>query len=397
MVIAAGAALGLTLAAPIVSAHADPVYPSSGEVRSARAAVGDKSAQIAVVEGRLKASNVRLEALQSSAEVAAERYNLARILLRERTEEAKAAGQRAVAARTAAGAASDRMGQTAAAAYRQGGSLGQLEPFLSSKGPQEVLERAAAFQLISGIRHRISDEAGAASSVAADLGRQAARAQAQRLAGAQEAESARASAAALVDLAAAQSASIQKTQRGMLAQLATLRNTSFQLERQRLSGLQAEALAQEVAQARADARGRTSRDRARDGSARGPGAGSPALSGGHVSPVVAFASRQVGEPYRWGAAGPDSWDCSGLTMAAWRQAGVNLSHYTGYQWSETARVPLADLQPGDLIFFGASGPTSHHVGLYVGGGRMIEAPRTGVPVRYASIWRSDLIAYGGRP
>jgi cell wall-associated NlpC family hydrolase len=60
-------------------------------------------------------------------------------------------------------------------------------------------------------------------------------------------------------------------------------------------------------------------------------------------------------------------------------------------------VPLADLQPGDLIFFGASGPTSHHVGLYVGGGRMIEAPRTGVPVRYASIWRSDLIAYGGRP
>jgi len=397
LVVAAGATLALTLATPILSAHADPVYPSSGEVRSARAAVGDKSAQIIVVQGRLKASNARLEELQSAAEVAAERYNLARILLRERTAAAKLAAERAAAAGRTADAASDRLGQTAAAAYRQGGSLGQLAPFLSSNGPQEVLERAAAFQLFSGIRHQISQDAGAASVVAADLGRQAARARARQLAGAQEAESARASAAALVDTAAAETAAIQKQQRGMLAQLATLRDTSLQLERQRQSGLRASAAAQIAAQARADARGRTSRDSARGGSAGGPVFSDPGPFRGRVSPVVAFASGQIGEPYRWGAAGPGSWDCSGLTMAAWRQAGVNLSHYTGYQWAETRRVPLADLQPGDLVFFGASGPTSHHVGLYVGGGRMIEAPRAGLSVRYASIWRPDLIAYGGRP
>lgn len=82
---------------------------------------------------------------------------------------------------------------------------------------------------------------------------------------------------------------------------------------------------------------------------------------------------------------------------AWQQAGVYLSHYTGAQWAETQRVALADLAPGDLVFFGASGESSYHVGLYVGDGQMIEAPHTGAVVRYASIYRSDLLPYGGRP
>ncbi len=54
-------------------------------------------------------------------------------------------------------------------------------------------------------------------------------------------------------------------------------------------------------------------------------------------------------------------------MMAWRQAGAYLSHYTGAQWSETDRVPISDLQPGDLVFYGSSGESSHHMGLYIGG------------------------------
>jgi cell wall-associated NlpC family hydrolase len=84
-------------------------------------------------------------------------------------------------------------------------------------------------------------------------------------------------------------------------------------------------------------------------------------------------------------------------MKAWARAGVYLSHYTGYQWAETSRVPLADLQPGDLVFFGDSGPGSHHVGLFIGNGQMIEAPYTGARVRESTIWRSGLLPYGGRP
>lgn len=84
-------------------------------------------------------------------------------------------------------------------------------------------------------------------------------------------------------------------------------------------------------------------------------------------------------------------------MRAWAQAGVSLSHYTGAQWAETARVAIDALQPGDLVFYGSTGESSYHVGLYVGGGQMIEAPHTGAVVRYASIYRSDLLPYGGRP
>jgi len=88
-----------------------------------------------------------------------------------------------------------------------------------------------------------------------------------------------------------------------------------------------------------------------------------------------------------------------LTAAAWAQAGVNLSHYTGFQWAETRRVALADLQPGDLVFYGDSGPSSHHVGLYVGNDMMIDAPHTGSYVRYDNIYEfgSDLLPEGGRP
>ncbi|HEX7538574.1 MAG TPA: NlpC/P60 family protein [Dermatophilaceae bacterium] len=392
LVTAAASALAIAAIAPL-SAHADPVYPSSGQVKAARAAVGGKAAQIAALEAQLKVSTARLQELQSGAEAAAEKYNLARILLQERTDAAKAAAQRATAAREVADLASDKLGQSAASAYMQGGSLGQLEPFLSSRGPQEVLDRTALFQVLNDIRDQVLKDAESSFTVAGDLRRRAARARAQQLAGAQAAESARAAAQAKVTLAAAETAKIQKKQSAMIAQLATLRNTSVRLEKQRQSGLQAAAerraaaaaLARAAAQARANARA---------------GAGIP----GGTTPtravarrVIAFADAQIGKPYLWGGAGPGAWDCSGLTMAAWKQAGVNLSHYTGLQWSETRRVLLTDLQPGDLVFFGTSGPTSHHVGLYVGGGQMIDAPMTGMFVRYDSIWRSDIVAYGGRP
>lgn len=113
--------------------------------------------------------------------------------------------------------------------------------------------------------------------------------------------------------------------------------------------------------------------------------------------VIAYANAQLGKWYQWGGAGPNTFDCSGLTMMAWRQAGVYLSHYTGAQWAQTRRIPIDSLQPGDLVFFGPSGPTSTHVGLYIGSGNMIEAPHAGAQVRIRSIYRSGLLPYGGRP
>ena len=98
--------------------------------------------------------------------------------------------------------------------------------------------------------------------------------------------------------------------------------------------------------------------------------------------AIAFAQAQIGKPYVWGATGPSAYDCSGLTQASWRAAGVSLPRTTYTQINAGQRVSRSELAPGDLVFF-YSGIT--HVGLYIGGGQMIHAPRPGAPVRIAPI------------
>jgi len=110
--------------------------------------------------------------------------------------------------------------------------------------------------------------------------------------------------------------------------------------------------------------------------------------------AVNYAESQIGKPYQWGAAGPDSYDCSGLVMWAYAHVGVTLDHWTGYQWQEGAHIATSALRPGDLLFFATdtSDPnTIHHVGIYIGSGQMVEAPYTGANVRISSAWRPDLI------
>jgi cell wall-associated NlpC family hydrolase len=94
-----------------------------------------------------------------------------------------------------------------------------------------------------------------------------------------------------------------------------------------------------------------------------------------VAKVIAYARAQLGKPYVYNTAGPDTFDCSGLTMMAWAQAGVSMPHYSGAQYSMFPHVALSELQPGDLIFKGPGG--SDHVSLYVGGGMQIAATHTG--------------------
>ena len=109
--------------------------------------------------------------------------------------------------------------------------------------------------------------------------------------------------------------------------------------------------------------------------------------------AVDAALSQTGKPYQWGASGPDSYDCSGLTMWAWNQAGVSLPHNSGAQYNATPRVPRSDWQPGDLLFFGSP---IHHVGMYIGNGQMVEAPYSGNRVRVVPASRSDYVG-AGRP
>src|SRR6185503_15257568 len=107
----------------------------------------------------------------------------------------------------------------------------------------------------------------------------------------------------------------------------------------------------------------------------------PPTSGGAGTAVRAALS-QVGKGYRFAAAGPDYYDCSGLTMWAWAQAGVSLPHYSKAQYDSLQHVPLDALQPGDLIFFYAS---VSHVGIYIGGGQMVDAANPALGVRVTGI------------
>lgn len=102
---------------------------------------------------------------------------------------------------------------------------------------------------------------------------------------------------------------------------------------------------------------------------------SPMARAAGLKVVLATAQTLIGRPYRYGAGGPDAFDCSGFTSFVWRAAGLTLPHNSGQQYNSLPRVPVSDLQPGDLVFSG-SGRVGH-AGLYIGDGKMINAVRTG--------------------
>jgi len=119
-----------------------------------------------------------------------------------------------------------------------------------------------------------------------------------------------------------------------------------------------------------------------------PGAGGTTKKVSYTGPTktqaqkaVAFAFAQIGKPYQWGATGPNSYDCSGLTMSAWAYAGVSIPRISYDQMSELPAVPLDALEPGDILGFAGNS----HVGIYVGGGNLIDAPETGEDVEEVAL------------
>lgn len=101
-----------------------------------------------------------------------------------------------------------------------------------------------------------------------------------------------------------------------------------------------------------------------------------------IRQVIDFALSKVGGPYVWGASGPDAYDCSGLTQAAWAQAGVRLTHYSGTQYTGTTPVARNAIQPGDLLYFYS---IHQHVGLYIGGGKFVHAANSSDGIRLDSL------------
>jgi len=182
---------------------------------------------------------------------------------------------------------------------------------------------------------------------------------------------------------------------------------SAQARESSLKAARQAALAAQAAQAAAAAERATAAAGSTGGGSTGGGstqapswARSSGASSGQGDIAANWALTQLGKPYLWGGAGPAEYDCSGLTMMAWARAGVQLLHYTGYQWEEGPHVPLNQLQRGDLLFYATntSDPsTIHHVAIYIGNGMMVNAPYTGAFVRIDSMYAPGGLIGAVRP
>ncbi|MEU8393587.1 C40 family peptidase [Nonomuraea sp. NPDC048892] len=356
----AGLLAGCLLVAACPPVLAEP-GPSAHDVKQARQTARERSKQLSRTTAKLATAHSRLERLAAEVELLVEAYNGEMVRLRQ----AEQAYQQARARLAAANGEVERARQAAALlATESSGGLGSLGPvvgmLIDQGGTDGFLHRASVLGHLSGERAAVLGRMRDAQEVAAIL----------RI----HADSA---------YAAQQAAS----ERARLAKLAAERAVAGQRRETRELAARKQTLQRKVdaARTRADllARRRTA-------------ALAGLVAGGSAMGDVAanWALTQLGKPYVWAAAGPETYDCSGLTMRAWEKVGVRLDHWTGTQWTSGPHVPLDQLRRGDLLFFAhvtADPSTIHHVGIYVGRGQMVHAPQTGDVVRVASIWRGDLV------
>ncbi|WP_199039206.1 C40 family peptidase [Glycomyces salinus] len=135
------------------------------------------------------------------------------------------------------------------------------------------------------------------------------------------------------------------------------------------------------AEAAAEAEAEAEAESGSDASGSSSGSSTPSYSSDAATAAVQFVHDQLGEPYVFGAAGPDTWDCSGLIQGAYAVSGISLTHSTYVMWDETSAISRDDLRPGDLVFYNGLG----HMAMYIGGGEVIHAPSTGDVVKVSGI------------
>jgi peptidoglycan DL-endopeptidase CwlO len=176
---------------------------------------------------------------------------------------------------------------------------------------------------------------------------------------------------------------VARTRKELASQKATIDEKAAEaqelLERLETEAAERAAAIEARAASRALAQSRESLPAATPSPAPEPAPAPVAPASGRAAAAVEYALAQVGDAYVWGAEGPDGFDCSGLTLMAWRQAGVSLPHSSSMQMSSGTPVSQSQLQPGDLIFYYS--PVSH-VAIYIGGGKIVHAanPSTGVEI-----------------
>ncbi len=398
--LATALALALVLggvSAQVAMADDDTDVPTRSQVREARQAVDEQTLDVEGVQQALDAANDRLEAAGIVAAQAAEEFNGAR------WEAKLARGEARRAAAVALEAADDAERQRKAyqdsmvTSYTHGSSLGALSTVVESDGLSELVQRSATMRNSESAMDERYDDFLAAQSEAEDAAEDAEDALEEAEDAEQSARDARDAAQLAADNAAAVAQDIGAEKADLISRLADLKGISIELAERRQSGLEARAAELAAQKAAEDAVPAADPEPTTDPEPTEPEPQEPPAdpdptppppSSGGAQAAIGFARAQLGEPYHWGAAGPGSWDCSGLTMGAWSAGGKALPHYSVAQYQQSTPIAASQLQPGDLVFWGSSSSSSsiYHVALYVGGGRIIHAPRTGRPVSEESMY-----------
>ncbi|MBN0044305.1 C40 family peptidase [Streptomyces actuosus] len=328
----------------------------------------------------------KVDDLYRQAESATEKYNKAK----ERTAEQR---QRVdgllddVARRTQKlNEARDQLGSFAAAQYRTGAAAPDTATFLLAGNPQDYFDQAQLMNRLTGRQKDAVDAYITQQSETMEQRREAT-------------ESLRTLTESQNDLKAAKATVQQKLTdaRELLSELTAqekARLAAIEKQKQEEAARKAAELARQQEQQRqAEAAAQQQQQESQTGTSGTGTSGTGASDTGTSTPsgssttqadkALAFARAQIGKPYVWGATGPDSYDCSGLTQASWKAAGVDLPRTTYDQVNAGTTVPLSQARPGDLVFFYDD---VSHVGIYIGDGMMIHAPKPGAYVREESIY-----------
>jgi cell wall-associated NlpC family hydrolase len=364
-----------------------PKPPSQAQINAAENKARQQQAALGAQQGKLSSANAQLASLQVQAEVLTQRYDQTLVDEQRAATAYRVTEARLRYAQQAQDASQQSLARLAASEFESGGGFGPMTSMLgNASGPQGYLNGVGLGQVLAQ-----NGTDTVAQAQANDVVAGAFRQQAHDLLVAEQSDLAAANHLKLAVQAAVtrQQAFVRASQakRNSLAkQVASAQAHVAALKSARQAALAATATA---AAAKAAAQ-------ASAGSTQGSATAAPSWassSGASASQgdvAANWALSQLGKPYQWGAAGPKTYDCSGLTMVAWAHAGVSLLHFTGYQWDEGPHVPLDQLQRGDLLFYATnnSAPdTIHHVGIYIGNGMMVDAPFTGALVRIDSIYQ----------
>ncbi|MEV5161927.1 NlpC/P60 family protein [Streptomyces sp. NPDC053728] len=369
---------------PALASHRKPrtrvrtTTPAVGLTTAALASVtllSTQSATAAPAEPKPSIEEVqkKVDALYRQAGTATQQYNQAKTASAEQRSKVDALLEAAAKRADKLNETRRELGSYAAAQYR-GGSIAPTATFFLADDPQSYFDQD---QLMARLTSR-------QQKTVADFRTQQKEAAAKRVEATKSLETLTESQATL--RTSKQQVQTKLTEaRSLLSEL-TAEEKARLAELERKKEAEAERKAEELARQQAATTKEKAEQTSTDEAETGTGTGGTGSGSGYASKaekVLAFARAQIGKPYVWGATGPSSYDCSGLTQAAWKAAGVDLPRTTWDQVEVGTRVATADLKPGDLVFFYDD---ISHVGIYKGDGMMIHAPKPGANVREESIY-----------